>query len=101
MVADPFNGLLQSSSPEYVTVIVPPAQSVQFRVTVPGIVPLFSHGPVKPLVYVAAGTVVYADAAAQSKVDGSVGSVIVAGGAGVTVIVAVPVKGLLQSSTPV
>ena len=69
--------------------MVPPAQSVQLGVIVPGMVPLFSHAPVAPLVYVASGTVVYASAAAQSKVVGSVGNVSTAGGAGVTVMVAV------------
>ena len=82
------------------TVIVPPAHRVQFGVTVPGIVPLFRQAPLAPLVYVASGTEVYAAAAAQSSVAGKVGSVMVAGGAGVTVMVAVPVNVLPQSSGP-
>ena len=82
------------------TVMEPPAHRVQFAVTVPGIVPLFSQAPVAPFVYVATGTEVNASAAAQSSVVGNAGSVMVAGGAGVTVMVAVPVNVLPQSSGP-
>ena len=66
--------------------MVPPAQSVQLGVTVPGMVPLFSHGPVWPLVKVAFGTEVNEMAFVQLSVVGKVGNIMDAGVGGSTTI---------------
>ena len=100
MVTDSPSVFPQSSVPLDVIVMVPPAHEVQFDVITGGILPLFSHGPVSPFVNVATGALVNDADVIQFNVEGKVGIVNTAGGAGVTVIVEDPVKALPQFAGP-